>query len=261
MTAHYNRTEFAEALAKVGLRKGDVVFSHSSIGFFGYPEEGRERDTVCEVIFRAFFDVLGDEGTLAVPTFTYSFCKGEPYLPEHTPSTSGIFTEWLRRRVDAKRSLDPIFSVAAVGGQAACMTNNTPRECFGENSFWDRLHAAGGRICNLNLNAGFNTFLHYAECKADAHYRMHKLFTGTIIQGGRTWEATADFFCQSPDHPYADYDLFAALAEEQGLVRKARVGRGMIVCIDAADALDFFLTRYAGDKHFLHPEVKERACP
>ena len=72
----YSCEDMVRALREVGLREGDVVFSHSNIGFFGRPEANGTTRDACATIIEAFRTVLGAEGTLTVPTFTYSFCKG-----------------------------------------------------------------------------------------------------------------------------------------------------------------------------------------
>lgn len=236
MDAHYDRNTLAGALEQVGLRRGDTVFSHSNIGFFGLPSEGSTPETVTEVILGAFRDVLGPEGTLVVPTFTYSFCKGEPYDPERSPSTCGTFTEAVRRHPDSERSLDPIFSVAAVGGRAEEMTKDVSEECFGRDSFWDRFLEAEGVICNLNFDAG-STFIHFVERELDVPYRYDKLFPGTFVENGEKRRGAAIFFCHDLTNPDTEavFEPFDEVARERELVRSADVGRGSVVSIRARD--------------------------
>lgn len=232
----YNRAQMAQALEQAGLECGDVVFSHSNVGYFGYPEEGRTADAVFQTILGAFQDVIGEEGTLIVPTFTLSFCKGEAFDPDNTPSTCGVFTEMLRLHPDAYRSHDPIFSVAALGRHAEELTADVPVECFGKESFWDRFLQAGGVICNLNLDAG-STFIHYVERCLNVPYRYDKLFTGIFLRKGQSRKGVAIYFCQDLSNPdtVAAFEPFSALAMKRGLVRSVRVGRGATVCFRAAD--------------------------
>lgn len=234
----YNRSSLAQALRAVGIKRGDVVFSHSNIGFFGVPEEGRTPDVAFKTIFGAFQDVLGDGGTLVVPTFTYSFCKREPYDPQQTPSTCGAFTEMLRQHPDACRSRDPIFSVAAIGGQARSLTADVSQECFGKNSFWDRFLEADGVVCNMNFDAG-STLVHYIERQLNVPYRFDKVFPGTIIEQGRARKTSAIFFCQdlSNADTVAAFESLDEFARSQGVLRTALVGRGSLVSVSARDLL------------------------
>ncbi|OIQ50055.1 Aminoglycoside 3-N-acetyltransferase [Pseudodesulfovibrio hydrargyri] len=258
---HYDRGQMGEALTAVGVRAGDIIFSHANVGYFGYPKEGREPETVCETIHGAFFDVLGPDGTLVMPGFSYSACKGEPFDPASTPGVGGLLADWFMARPTAVRSHDPIFSVIAEGARAKDMTDDAPAACFGKGSFWERLVAAGGKVVNLNLNVGYNALLHHVEWLANASWRMEKPFAGTVVSDGAEHPVTARYFCQRPDAPYADYDRFAAMAEAAGLVRKARVGRGQIAAIEADECVRFFLESHARDENFLkNDDCRAEGC-
>lgn len=265
--ADYDRESFALALTRADVHKGSVVFTVSNIGFFGKPPDDQDP---CVVIMNAFEDVLGPKGTLVVPTFTYSFCKGEDFDPLTTPSNCGMFAEWLRCRPGTHRSEDPIFSVAAVGGRAEELTTDVGDECFGLNSFWGRFYRANGIICNMNFDAG-STFLHYAERYFNAPHRYDKLFTGTVIKDGHGIKKGVVFYCRDPaEDSEIDTAGFTAVAEDEGKVKKVPVGRGMLTAIRAkacfslierhvqAAAPDWMPTpRYAPKP----PELPEEASP
>lgn len=234
MKFNYNKNQFIEALLKVGLKKGDVVFSHSNVGYFGIPETGNTPKSMFDTIFGAFREIIGEEGTLVVPTFTYSFCRGEPFDPDNSPSTCGIFTEMVRLHSQAYRSEDPIFSVAAIGARAKELTCDVPIECFGPDSFWDRFHKMDGIICNLNFDAG-STFIHFVEKTLEVPYRYDKLFTGTFIIKGKKKKGAAIYFVSDLSNPdtRAAFEPFDKIARERGAVKSASVGRGAIVSIRA----------------------------
>lgn len=236
MKFYYNRAQMVQAFKQSGLKPGDVVFSHSNVGYFGYPEEGQTSEALFQTILGAFFDVIGEEGTLVVPTFTYSFPRRQHFDPDHTPSTCGIFTEMLRRHPEARRSADPIFSVAALGRRAMELTCDLSPECFGKNSFWDRFLHEDGVICNLNFDAG-STFVHYVERCLNVPYRYDKLFTGRLTRDGKAIKSSAIYFCQDLSNPdtVAAFEWFDRVARERGVARSVPVGRGAVVVISAAD--------------------------
>jgi aminopeptidase-like protein/aminoglycoside N3'-acetyltransferase len=252
MEPQYNREQMAQALRQVGLRRGDVVFSHSNVGYFGFPEEGRSAAAVFNTILGAFQDVIGSEGTLVVPTYTYSFPRGEPFDPGQVPSTCGIFTEMLRQHADAHRSHDPIISVVALGRLAKELTVNVPPECFGRDSFWDRFWQANGIICNLNFDAGA-TFVHFVERCLNVSYRYDKLFPGSFVRHGEVSKGAAIFFCRDNGNPetYAVFEPFDALARERGVARSVSVGRGAVVAIRAADMHSLIEEKIKEDPWFL----------
>lgn len=236
MASNYSRAELASALEAVGVRRGDVLFSHSNVGYFGLPEAGRTPEAVFSTIVGAIQDVIGEEGTLVVPTFSYSFCRRQPFDPANTPSTCGAFTEMVRRHPDARRSVEPIFSVAALGARAEELTADVSAECFGAGSFWQRFLQHDGIICNLNFDAG-STFVHYVERCLGVPYRFDKLFPGVVEEDGRRRKMGAVFFCQDLTNPLtgAAFEPFDVLARKRGLARSERVGRGAVVAIRARD--------------------------
>ena len=237
--ADYTRAQLAAALEQVGLRAGDTVFCHSNIGFFGVPEGGMRADNVYHTLLGAFFDVLGDEGTLVLPTFTYSFPRGEVYDPHNTPSSCGVFTEMLRRDPRALRSLDPSYSVAAIGRRARELTQDAPQNSFADNCFFERFLAADGIICNLNFDAG-STFIHYVERRLQVPYRYDKAFRGTLLEHGtpRPWRNVIHVMDLGNELTLAEFEPFDRLAREQGVARSAPVGRGAVVGLRARDTFE-----------------------
>ncbi|MDB5492267.1 MAG: aminoglycoside N(3)-acetyltransferase [Micavibrio sp.] len=175
--AHYNRQSLADALRQSGLQPGSIAFCHSNIGYLGIPEGERSEKNICETVLGAFQDVLGADGTLVVPTFTYSFSNSKAFDPARTPSDCGMFTEYIRKHPDASRYNDPNVSVSALGKAARALTENAPENAYGENSFFDRFFRLDGVIANINFDAG-STFIHYVERELQVPYRFDKRFTG-----------------------------------------------------------------------------------
>lgn len=259
---HYNKADLVAALRAVGLRPGQTVFTHTNIGYFGIPAEGNNRATADRIALEAFQEVLGPAGTLVVPVYTYSFCKREVFDPAVTPSTCGPWSEFVRTQPGARRSLDPIFSVAALGARAEELTRNVPAECFGPDSFWDRLFRADGMICNLNVWV-ISTFIHYVERQLQVPYRFDKVFPGTFSVNGVRRKGAAIFFCQ--DMTNADTrvatDPFDELALSTGLARKASVGRGHVTAIGARDMTHLIQETLPARPHFLIEAGRRGTAP
>jgi aminoglycoside 3-N-acetyltransferase len=234
----YTKRDVADALRAVGVEAGDIVFSHSNIGFFGLPESGRSIEHAFDTILGAFLDVLGPTGTLVVPTFTYSFPQGRVFDPDRSPSDCGAFTELLRMHPDSLRYADPCVSVAAIGGRAREMTANATENAYGPGSFFDRFYGAGGMICNLNFDAG-STFVHYVERRLQVPYRFDKTFEGVIERDGIATHAASTIWVRFlAEGTQARFESFDALARERGLFKTVRVGRGTVGAIRAQDTFD-----------------------
>lgn len=238
MKYHYTREDVYNALQEIGLKKGDTVFSHSNIGYLGIPQGGRDIDNAFNTILNAFFDVIGSEGTLIVPTYTYSFPQNKIFNPDETPSDCGIFTEKLRQHKDAYRSEDPCVSVAAIGKRAIELTTDAPQNTYGPNSFFHRLHKAQAIICNINFDAGSN-FVHYVERVLHVPYRFDKTFTGILQKNGKIIKTSSTLWVRylvPGTHP--QFEKYNKLAVEKNLFKISKVGRGMFGAISTNDSFD-----------------------
>jgi len=239
MSTTYELHELVDALRKAGLHRGDIVLAFSNLALFGRPNWAQNAQEMCEGFVAAFLEVIGPEGTLVVPTFTYSFCKRETFDPDMSASSCGLLAEWVRTRPEAVRSEDPNFSVAAIGPKSYELTCNAPTESFGPFSFWERLVKADGFICNFNVFEAGSTLFHYVERKLSVPYRFDKIFPGVIRRKGVEQKTAAIYFCQDLSNAMtaASNDAFSALAFDCGLARKVPLGQGYVAGIRAADVL------------------------
>lgn len=254
---HFTAQDLERALGRLPLEKGDVVFSHSNLGFFGRPEGIASMDEMCAMFMDAILARIGPDGVLAVPTFTYSFPRKEVFDPAGTPSAMGSFAEWIRRHPESQRSADPCYSVAAIGARAGAFTGDVPENSFGPGSFFDRFHKAGGKILNLNFDAG-STYVHYVERELAVPYRFDKAFSGILRRDGRDSVKRSIIWVRylSDDALEAVFEPFNALACARGVFRTEALGRGAIGLISAADTFrliaetlperPLFLTRAEG---------------
>lgn len=235
--SEFKQDDFEEALRHAGVKKGDTLFSHSNIGFFGYADGPRTVENTCQTILAAIRNVLGENGTYVVPTFTYSFATPHGVFDrERSPSTCGTFTEYVRKQENAIRSRDPSVSVAALGAQAHALCEKVSENSYDpENSFFARFYKLGGKICNFNFDAG-STFVHFVERELRVPYRFDKRFEGEIVdQGQRHLAASVLWVRYITEGTAAKFESFDALARGKGLYRSAVLKRGFIGCISAED--------------------------
>lgn len=234
--AHYDAADLDAALRRLPLARGDVLFLHSNLGFFGRPEGTAGGHEVCALFFDALMRRLGGDGTLVVPTFTYSFPRRQVFDPLESASGMGSFAEWLRLHPDARRSIDPCYSVAAVGSRAEALTAHAPENSFAPDGFFGRFLEVDGVVLNLNFDAG-STFLHYLEREFHVPYRFDKTFEGHIRENGKTRLAKntihVRYLCSDATAPV--FEPFHGLAQAAGLFASASLGRGQLGCIRAAD--------------------------
>jgi aminoglycoside 3-N-acetyltransferase len=253
MKVHYTYEELVNGLRQIGLGAGDIVFTHSNIGILGFSDRGSAQQDIFKTVFDAFQEILQPEGTLIVPSFTYSFGRGDVFDLQNTPSQMGVFAETIRSMPGALRSEDPMFSVVALGAHAEYLTKDVSDICFGDDSFWDRFYKLGGKICNVGVFGGASTFLHYVEKKLNVPYRYDKLFPGSIRVNGISRRKDMIFFCQDMSNTATrvNIDIFNRIGIEQGVIKTIKIGRGNLYSITADETYQFIEQTIKDKPYFL----------
>lgn len=248
----YTKEDIVHSLRHVGITKGNNIFIHSNIGFFGRLEDADNPDDFYRIFKDAIFSIIGKEGTLVVPTFSYSYCWNRVFDKMNTPGICGFLSEKVRMDPEAIRSDDANFSIAALGKNARYFTEIIPPHSFEENSFWGRFLKENGIICNFNFDSG-STFLHYVEKSLNVDYRYDKKFTGKTITDGKVTESFFYHYVCDHDKPQdmPNFEKFDRLAKQQGISKTADLGKGQIVAISARDTFNFVREQLKTDPRFL----------
>ena len=168
MNADYAKIK--EDLTALGLQKGDAVLLHSSFKSMGTVEGG------IQTFVEAMLSVLGDTGTLIVPTLTFEEVSDTNRVFDYCNSRScvGAISEFVRKMDGARRSINPTHSCAAIGGKRDWYVNGheKDRTPVGENSPIWKLHEDGGKVLMLGCRLTSNTSMHGIEEKAGVRYLM-----------------------------------------------------------------------------------------
>ena len=99
----YINEDIISSLKNTGLEKGNSIFVHSNLGYFGQLKNANSIETLCKIFEESIFEVIGEKGTLIVPTFSLSFCNNQVYDKINTPSLEcGIFSEYIRKNIPRK---------------------------------------------------------------------------------------------------------------------------------------------------------------
>jgi aminoglycoside 3-N-acetyltransferase len=236
MKYDYSSDDIIAALKGVGVRNGDNLFMHCNMGFFGRLKDATVQEDFYRIFKNAILEVIGTEGTMVVPVFSYSFCKRLVFDIDETPGVCGFFSEMLRKDPSSSRSADANFSIAAIGANLNYFTGDVPEHSFGKGSFWDKFLQKKGKICNFNFDAG-STFIHYVEKSLCVDYRYDKAFKGVSKNKNIEKEKVFYHFVYDLDKPgdYPEFTKFHKKAHELGLAKTANLGRGQIVMISAED--------------------------
>jgi aminoglycoside 3-N-acetyltransferase len=158
-----------EDLQSAGLSAGDLIMAHCS--FKPLKTAGLSPDNVIDAIL----EIIGPEGTLMTPTFTYSYAgvwNAMPYNPDTSAGIeNGIISETFRKRPGVLRSGHPTYSAAALGKHAEFLTAN--REfCspLGKGSSYGDALNLGAKILLIGVGNNRNSMIHHIEAVSGLPY-------------------------------------------------------------------------------------------
>ncbi len=174
---HTSRSEIAKVVEFVGRIPGTTVIVHSSLIPFGVIEGG------VEYFWDVLWKAVGDNRTLVMPTFTFSFGVTRLWKYAGSRSETGALTEYFRRHFAKVRTIHPVHSVSVSGPDAQIYSGLSSKTSFGVGSAWERLCVDGG-AWNVSIGIGFiggATFCHYAEEKMKVPYREYLELPGTVL--------------------------------------------------------------------------------
>lgn len=174
----------------LGIEKGDILYISSDITMLMYRVSKTYSIKTKEAkkeFMNKFVDTLkemvGEQGTLLVPMFTWSFCRGVEYDARSTPGEVGALGNWiLDNRTDFRRTKHPLYSFMVTGKDADLLYNMENKTAWGADSPFSYLHHNHGKnlLINVTLERCF-TFTHYVEECLKVPYRYFKDFSGTYI--------------------------------------------------------------------------------
>ena len=167
----YSAEQFRQDLLKLGLKPGDTVMMHSSFKSLGGIEGG------AEAVFQTLLDILGEEGTLMLPAFSYATVNYDNpnFDREQTPVCVGYLPEYFRTSVPGViRSLHATHSCAAKGklAQWLCEDHELDLTPVGKHSPLAKLPEVDGKILILGSPPSSNTIMHGVEEAGNAPYTL-----------------------------------------------------------------------------------------
>ena len=233
----YTTEQLVAALERVEIAAGSTVMLHSSLHHLGRLEGAGLREMPARIL-EAIRGCLGPEGTLAVPASNWDYGrKGQPFDVRRSPVTKelGVLSATLAALPEARRSPNPIFSVAAVGAKADYICDGGTASAMAVDSAWDRLCSLNAENLFLGCDLTYLSFARYIEFVYGVPYLYNKLFDTPVLDDGRPLELTVVTPLRYA-HCRAEHDLtrFEQRLRRRGLLRETELGGGTAkaVCMD-----------------------------
>ena len=243
------------------LHPNDLVFLFSSILGLGKLENG------LETIEKAFQEVI-PQGTLIVPTFTYSWANGESFYNDTPCPEMGSFSNFTLNQKNYFRTNNPNFSVCIrkndFNKELVDNFLNISNDCFGKNSIFDKVfkYSFKNRAWILLLGGAFNdvkyrsTFIHYAQQKVGVPHRYLKCFTSPDDQNSNVIQLVRcltkkELTNNKKIHKGAsfkfpieeNYEAYGNDLDEVGLITKKDFGYFPTRMVSVKDSVEFYMNK------------------
>ncbi len=162
-----------EDLEKLGVKKGDSLFVHSSFKSLGKVEGG------AKTVVEGLKSCLGEEGTLLFPGFSWdSVTRENPVFDYYNTVTCvGYLPEYFRTQVQGVvRSVHGTHSCVALGKRAEEFVKDHEKDStpVGKNSPLYKLWKANGKILFIGCSSNHNTTMHGVEEYFGAAYCINQ---------------------------------------------------------------------------------------
>ena len=231
-----------KSLLDSGLKNGDTIMVQSSLLHIGPIDDIKNRDDTCEFYYRAFREVIGKCGTILVHTPFESYGRfGEVFDTIKSPSSAGIFSEWIRKQDHCIRSIHPIVSIAGIGPLAEEICGAPHFSGFARTSPWGKMldHNVHLITLGLGLSKGLS-FLHFIEAQYGVPYQYNKIFSTPVEKNGKQINGSFTMSVRYLDfNVQYDFASFEEQAIKEGVVFVSNFSRGLLFQkIKAIDAFN-----------------------
>lgn len=250
---YYKISDLVSQIAKLSLKKGETIMVHSALHSFGMPA-GVRKAKLCSVIYQQLRSMVGEEGTIAVPTFNFTFCSGRLYDIKHTPSQGmGVFSEYIRRLENSMRSKHPTQSICAVGKNAKVICSTDTYSAFARGSSFAKLVELDATVLLIGAPIQAVSFIHLAEENCAVPYRYYKTFSADYRDfEGKVTEKKYGMYVRNLDiNPILKMSKVERSLQEKGQIEKNTFNSGKISKFKVTNFLDVVNEKLKKDPYWL----------
>jgi len=244
----YNLSHIIKALADAGLQHGDTAYFSTGLGMLGRADGVSSQEELNRLFLKAIKNILGAEGTIIIPAYSYTFNNSTKNTPKifdslTAPAKVGPFPDFFLKQKDVIRSLDPMMSIAGLGPATEILFKDLSPTSYGDDCLYARLlNHHNAKCVNLGLGPNWIPFLHHVDWLAEVPFRYDKYFFGGIK--GPAGIKYVDWHypvAVQIEECRADAHELGNMAVDQGIWAYAPLGRGRVYACDYKDLFEFSL--------------------
>ncbi len=252
---HITGANLLDALRQLGAHECDVLYVHSGMQF-GLPNIDIGKTVLLESVAGALMSL--NVATIVMPSYTFSFCNGEPYDVEKTPSSMGALNEYLRIKHRWERSIDPLMS-NILYGKHYYLIKDIGKSSVGDGSTFDLLAKSCLVVKFLFMGPRVHdcfTYMHYLEAVRKVPYRYDLEFTGVIQDKDRRYDDAYKLFIRDAGvNAGAGAKIYENIMIERGIARKKALGAGALTVVELTAARDTYLELLDMSPNFYIEEI------
>ena len=234
---------------QLGIKEGDTLLVHDSLSSLGYVVGG------AEALFWALREVIGDKGTIVVPSQTVEISDSASWqyppvpeewhdvirdaIPAYSKNLSyskamGAFSQFIGILPDSIRSNHPMYSFTAIGEKASEIIEQDSFDFpFGDKSPLGRMYSIGAKVLMIGTDFETNTSLHLAENRLNREviYEKSKILT----KDGEKWISFKNIELDI----YDDYLEIQKNFMEHYTVNHISINESNVYLFDMKECVDF----------------------
>lgn len=243
------KEDLINKFSQLGIKQGDTLLVHASLSSLGYVVGG------AEALFLALRDIIGEQGTIVVPSQTVEISDPASWqyppvpqewhdvirdaMPAYSKNLSyskamGAFSQFIGILPDSIRSNHPMYSFTAIGEKASEIIGQDSFDFpFGDESSLGRMYSIGAKVLMIGTDFETNTSLHLAENRLNREVIHEK--SKIVTKDGEKWIS----FKNIELNLYDDYLEIQKYFMKQFNVNHILINEGTVYLFDMKECVDF----------------------
>lgn len=247
----YRVCDLLNALRELNIKQGDTVCVHSQIYSLGMAQ--MPRNEYLNTILNVLKEAVGENGTLIMPVFSYSFCEKQVFDVQKSKSTVGILTEFFRNSEGVSRTIHPIFSFA-IWGRRREEFLDISTDAFSMESVYGKMIRDNDKMIMLGADRGY-TIYYLAEESIGVSHRYFKNFSGIVKDGEKEYELTVPYYVRHLDKRSMESpEKVSAYLLKKEIQKSVPFGWGSISSFQCRDMFESIVEKLKEDETYFLEE-------